>query len=545
MRKILILLCAVAVFGLALSAPDAEAQGYNVQRSTAVKKVAQYANNAAVNSLEFVYTSSTTDEVHIKSGASLTMSISYDLLITNDDTAREKTSSAFSLMCDNDGNAATGYEADCQVNADTTKPSATLSNENGKGVIEILPGTSPESFEVVGVRVDASALAEKEKITATVTSNTKPGTQPLDGGTTSGSVSGVVGEVAAGLKVTATQSQSLACSKATQPSITVAEGFEMAWGPEMVGTSQTASVRIVLTDLPDDAKVVWPNEISAEIEVSQSQTVGPDVKAVKIKVSGGTLKLDPAESSENGRVAVFDYTRILTYDNDITTGNTDPDATAIEGVRSFTITPTGDTKFMGDASVDVAAMLYPMARRGTDGEKLNLASILSFEHALVDPDKDMGKDWLVVSECVTYLLYPFVTCGATPGWSTGLSVSNTTADGNVFGAFDKTDEQSGSVILYGFPRGMAAPAEGEVVEPVVSTVSANLMAGDTVTLDCGSTTMAGMEGYAIIRAGFQHARGMAFVLGNFSEGAAVDVSHGYMAEVIDDPNERTDKIEEE
>ena len=55
--------------------------------------------------------------------------------------------------------------------------------------------------------------------------------------------------------------------------------------------------------------------------------------------------------------------------------------------------------------------------------------------------------------------------------------------------------------------------------------------------------MAGMEGYAIIRAGFQHARGMAFVLGNFADGAGVDVSHGYMAEVITDPATRTEKIE--
>ena len=84
-----------------------------------------------------------------------------------------------------------------------------------------------------------------------------------------------------------------------------------------------------------------------------------------------------------------------------------------------------------------------------------------------------------------------------------------------------------------------------MVEPVVSTVSSSLMAGDTVTMSCADSTMAGMEGYAIIKANFQHARGMAFVLGNFADGAAVDVSHGYMAEVISDPADRSEKITEE
>ena len=171
--------------------------------------------------------------------------------------------------------------------------------------------------------------------------------------------------------------------------------------------------------------------------------------------------------------------------------------------------------------------------------KIYLESELSFEHALVAPEKDNGEDWLVISDCVTYLLYPFVTCGATDGWDTGISVSNTTADGNIFGAFDATTEQNGAVVMYGFPK---LTAEAPMVDPIVQTVAANLRAGDTTTFQCSNTTMAGMEGYAIIKASFQHARGMAFVIGDFAEGAAADVAHGYMAEVINDPGTRSDKI---
>ena len=125
----------------------------------------------------------------------------------------------------------------------------------------------------------------------------------------------------------------------------------------------------------------------------------------------------------------------------------------------------------------------------------------------------------MLSECVTYLLYPFVTCGATDGWDTGISVSNTTADGNIFGAFDEPNEQNGAVVMYGFPK-LSAEAKTDGRSNRSDTVAATLMAGDTITFQCSNTTMAGMEGYAIIKASFQHARGMAFVVGDFADGAS-------------------------
>ena len=533
-----------------LAMPElAEAQGYNARRDATVMKVAQYANNALVNNLTFLRADSG-DENNINDPAdsddTLTIKVNYGLLVTNDDKARGDTTAPFTLWCNNDDTpSATTYDDDCQETGETgsENPSATISNKDGTGIITITIGSDPQTFVVAGVRVDASALAVKDKITAGITSTTDATSVPLGGAAADGGVSGVVGEVADSLKVTAEKDSDLACSADTPaPSITVAEGFNMAWGPTNLEADtggddmETASIKIVLADLPDGAKVEWPSPVESMINIAASG-------ATEDKRVNGKLTIDDGESSSDGKVVVYNYERVTmtasgTEDEE---GTTDVDESMMDfssshagAARSFKIVPK-KTTFMGDASVDITAMLYPMARRGTDGEKLNLGTALSFEHPAEAPEKGNGEDWLVISECVTYLLYPFVTCGATPGWSTGISVSNTTADGNVFGAFDEVDEQAGSVVMYGFPKGQAAPAEGEMVEPVVSTVSANLMAGDTVTLDCGNTTMAGMEGYAIIRAAFQHARGMAFVLGNFSDGASVDVSHGYMAEVINDP----------
>ena len=89
-----------------------------------------------------------------------------------------------------------------------------------------------QSFVVAGVRVDASALEVKDLVTASITSTTDATSVPLGGGSAEGGVAGVVGEVAAALKVTAEKDADLACSAATPaPSITLVEGYAGAWGP--------------------------------------------------------------------------------------------------------------------------------------------------------------------------------------------------------------------------------------------------------------------------------------------------------------------------
>ena len=570
MRKVLILLCALAVFGLTLAAPDAEAQGYNVRRDATVMKVAQYSNNAMVNNLTLLRTAATDPNIgDAVGGEVLTIKIGYGLLITNEDSVREKATAKFTLWCDDNTDAAQtdgdGYETDCQMTDTDDSPSATFSNEGGTGVITVtIPDTADaraKSFVVAGVRVDASALAAKDQITASVTSTTDATSVGLGGGSDEGGVSGVVGEVTNAIKITAEKDADLACSSAAPaPSITVAEAYVGAWGPTRINLDevggaadatgadeQTASIKVYLDNLPDDAKVEWPSPIHSTIDVDPGDAEDNRVN--------GMLTVDAAESSTNGKVVVYNYTKVTlrgdaddTDTADVNESETTQFSDKENAVaRSFTITPS-KTTFKGDATVDISAALYPDARRGTDGEKLNLDSELSFEHPLQDPEKGNGEGWLVISECVTYLLYPFITCGAVPGWSTGISVSNTTADANVFGAFDGTSEQDGGVVLYGFPKDrMLSEVEDEdevaTVEAVVDTISDDLKAGETMTFDCGNTMMAGMEGYAIIRAGFQHARGMAFVLGNFPDGAGVDVSHGYMAEVINDPNTRSDALD--
>ena len=153
-----------------------------------------------------------------------------------------------------------------------------------------------------------------------------------------------------------------------------------------------------------------------------------------------------------------------------------------------------------------------------------------------DVDEDDG-DILTVTECVTYLLYPFVSCGSTGGWSTGISVANTTMDDDVFGEDGGAAMQGGAVTLYGYPKSEKATdgSSGEAMDPVMAMISPNLAAGDTIAVSCPMVMEGGWEGYAIVKAGFRHAHGMAFLMGDFTDGATPDVAHGYIALVIPDP----------
>ena len=101
-----------------------------------------------------------------------------------------------------------------------------------------------------------------------------------------------------------------------------------------------------------------------------------------------------------------------------------------------------------------------------------------------ESDRAPGTEWLVTTECITYLLYPFVTCGGTMGWSTSISVANTSPDPDnvVFGEFDDLKGQSGSVTAYGFPK------DGNGEPPLASQLTPNLPAGNTLHLSVPRTT---------------------------------------------------------
>ena len=185
--------------------------------------------------------------------------------------------------------------------------------------------------------------------------------------------------------------------------------------------------------------------------------------------------------------------------------------------------------------------------RQKTGDNDDRASVLSYSHEVetsAGSTTNPNGYFVNVTECVTYLLFPFLTCGAQADWTTGIAVANTSADDEVFPVNAGAAAQGGSVMIHAYPKSTAAEkmAVGHnsspemLADPISTGISGNLAAGDSVAITCNTHPMlAGFEGYAIVRAGFRHAHGMAFVLGNFMDGAAIDVAHGYIALVIPDP----------
>ena len=153
---------------------------------------------------------------------------------------------------------------------------------------------------------------------------------------------------------------------------------------------------------------------------------------------------------------------------------------------------------------------------------------------VTDPEVDEG-DIINFGECVTYLMFPYLTCGDSANWTTAIAIANTTLDDGVFGINAGAAAQPGNIVLHAFPRSMMGE-DGMMMmpPPIRMELTENLAAGDTYSTTC-SQVMPGFAGYAIARASFRHAHGVAFVLGSFDGGATIDLAHGYLALVIPDP----------
>ena len=569
MKSKLTIALAVLLLAILAMPHTADAQdGYTVSRVKGLDKVIATGNNQAIPAV--VLTSRAEDDeppIERDDARDLTISVRFGDLPIVQATAWLATSPPTQI---------TATSGDF---TDTTNDPIQFKVGAKELLIFVPDGTPTETtgvavntmIKLADIRLDLTSLDAGDSVPVTVTSSDQADTIGLGGGG-GGGVSATLTTAEDGLSVEAAKGNGLTCGTIDGATVTVKEGFAGAWNPALMGADTAEAggggpddnhftdmdkvggavqIRLDVINFPDNegAKIEWPESVK-----DNRKDEDPDTLVGSADTAIATLTLDKEDSDGNGKFAIYTYAdvdAVATSDQGTTEGTDAADDDTNTGVqrflndatRSFAIGGIGFKNF-GGATIDVTARLWPVAKRNSDGKKnaADVKSVLSFEHAAEDPTyaKDAREGpWVIVEDCITYLLYPFVTCGATPGWTTGISVSNTSKDVGVFGAFDETEDQSGGVILYGFPRSSG----GEVPEPVVAMLTDNLAAGDTHTFGCDQTVMAGMEGYAIIKANFQHARGMGFVMGNFADGAAVDVSHGYMAEVIDDPADRSEKIE--
>ncbi|MCY3757639.1 MAG: hypothetical protein OXG96_07950 [Acidobacteria bacterium] len=544
--KFTIAICALLVMGLAVS--EVAAQGYRL--AARVNTVAASGNNQEVGSLRLTYKA--TGNVHIPSNNTLDVTFG-GLTITSLAATPVATSGSATVA------AAIGNIDDDNKNQKVriTLSGAAIAND--------------DTITLTGVRVDVSGL-DADSVRATVTSTGSSGDY-VEEDTVAGEAASIkVSNVMDGLAVTEVgQISVLTCDAAVtggrMPSIKLEEGFASAWETDAlgaVGAETSTQIRIVVANVPAGVTFRWPgqgnegadgtagtaDDLTAPAPEGQpdngyfappaAHTIDHDGTETTAAVASGSLSL-----VGTGAAIGDDKTKhwaVYSFSGTDIAEDGDAAAKPHNAVKNvFTVSPMVmvDTKKTGMGGVsDVWAQLWPMAKTGSDDDR---ATVLSYDHAV--ETKDMGY-FVNVTECVTYLLFPFLTCGAQADWTTGIAVANTSADDEVFPVNAGAAAQGGSVMIHAYPKSTMAEktAAGHnsspemLADPISATISGNLAAGDTVAVTCNAHPMlAGFEGYGIVRAGFRHAHGMAFVLGNFMDGAAIDVAHGYIALVIPDP----------
>jgi len=231
--------------------------------------------------------------------------------------------------------------------------------------------------------------------------------------------------------------------------------------------------------------------------------------------------------ANNNMTAVWEVVTISTADTSTTTIDLPPNGTVLDNVQiPFGVSFTAGQPGFGTGQVRGTFAPFP----ATAGERTTWQQASA---TLPIPRfTDLGPEparLFTIAECVTNLLFPFVTNQA--GFETGMAISNTSAD--IFG----TRGQSGACTMNYFGRLASAPGSAATIPAATTTTP--LAPGDTLvmTVSSGSVNfqgvpgVAGFQGYVIARCSFQYAHGFAFV----SDLGATRLAEGYLAIVLDTP----------
>ena len=557
--KFTIAVCALLMLGLA--ATQVHAQGFNVSKSeTDVVEGGRNQMLGAVR-LDYTQTGGNIDDgrtIKVTYG-SLELTGGGELLCagTFNNSATEETAETDCI---------TGVEASFANDDDTNIGTVTISLGTTR------PDGSQFGFVVLrAVRGDVSGLSVGDGIVAAINSSTAPtGFVPIGQDRTE-SVGGTVSTVMDGLDVEVGQASRLLCNigeigegdDATPvggvPSITVSEGVATAWETVMGGTMIT----IKMNSLPEGVNLRWPHVVNfvnpaddnddvwsmltltdgsrrsagmvdTDTTMGAGQEDNPDTT--------GTDEQDDVYAANNGAMVTYMYG--TTNDGTVELSQTVTKNVTTEK-DSFKIefdVDVADLEKVGAGGIsDIWAWLAPAGKSGDDDNRGTVLSYVMETTVDTDPDVVMG-DIINFGECVTYLLFPYVTCSNTDEqgamvdpWTTAMAIANTTMDDGVFGISAGAAAQNGDITLHTFPRSMMGD-DGMMMmmdmDPM--TVAADLAAGDTWSDTC-SNILPGFNGYIIAKAGFRHAHGVAFVLRQTPGGAAPEVAHGYLGLVIPDP----------
>ena len=536
---------------LGLAVPSGFAQGeLALDVTKTVTTVVETGHNQAMGKLTFGAGASITDRDLLGFSAEDTViTISFGgLKIANADTSDlVKCTGAFTI---GDDPVTTPGDCDLQVDHDadgndiTATPPQTaavpavraeMSSDKTKIVImvfdvEAADDSAMDRIIVNGFRVDTSGKNAGDEIMAHITASRGTPDGSVDVGGDARSIETVIASVKAGIAVPSVVAvAAVTCAPDGTATIEVKEGFATAW--EEIGEGdyrgESTQVKISVQNLPADVQFKWPKEVMSKlVEVEKGDGNRP---------KGSSQLL--LQSSEKATEAVYAYNEPA---EDKGKDNYKHDDVADAFVIIATV-EVGAGAVATSKPADVWAWLSPeVASISARETELSYA-----KNPVTDENDDnpnlVEGEFLTLGDCVTYLLFPYVTCGSTEDWTTGLAISNTSMDDALFDHLelkkDSTNRggavaQSGPIYVHAYPMSAKAADGSSGTLPASSStmVTPKLASGDTIAFACEGVISG--DGYLIAEAHFRYAYGMAFAFGNFGGGATFDVAHGYTALVI-------------
>ena len=219
--------------------------------------------------------------------------------------------------------------------------------------------------------------------------------------------------------------------------ITVSEGFDDAWeGAAVEGALGGTTITIATLNLPAGVKLRFP----ATVPFTDPDATNPTTWAT-LTLTGDNAgdvvvltgdAVEAADNTDDGSVVTYAYT--------IDVEGTDEVGDVMDSFAIPITVVTGDIASGGGGIADIWAILSPQP----SDDDANIGMVLSYvKNPVTDPDSDEG-DFLNIAECVTYLLFPYITCGAHADWDTGIAIANTTMDDGIFGLSAGATAQRGA-----------------------------------------------------------------------------------------------------
>ena len=426
--KLTILWCALLMPGLAVS--QAKAQGFIVSKSET--DVVEYGRNQVMGAirLDYSHTGGNIDDGR-------TIKVSYGSLYLT---------GGAELLC-----AGTFNRTDTEETANTSCDSgveAAIANhkDSGVGTVTIALGTArpaANQFAYVvlrGVRADISRLSFGNRIVASINSSTAPtGFVPI-GQERIENLGGRVSIVKNGINVAIGKASRLLCNIGTitddkgtpetdddvevpiggVPSITVSEGFATAWEDNEGSGIGSTRVTIKMNNLPEGTDLRWPHGPIDFVNPADDDDT-PWSTLTLTDASRGTAGIvDEANNRGAGEEQDSDNEDIAATNGERVTYRYDKLAAGITGAGDKDVTTESDSfkiEFMVEVDpdeagaggiADIRAWLGPAGKSGDDDDR---GSVLSY---LTMPDTEPGGGIINFSQCVTYLLFPYLNCGAYP-----------------------------------------------------------------------------------------------------------------------------------